>query len=487
MATYNTPGVYVEEISKFPPSVAQVETAIPAFIGYTEKDTRSTGETLLMQPTRIKSLLDYETLYGGADPEKGIEVNITFSNGVRTYNCSIPDGAGKEGPNVHNMYYNLQMYFANGGGPCYIVSVGTYQYAEDQGGTVDKEQLKAGLAAVAKEDEPTILVIPEAVNLATEPDFNEVIQAMLGQCESLGDRFAVLDLWDDASTILGDVSGDLEAFRTGVGSGGKLKYGAAYFPNLNTSLNYDYDASAVALTYSTEASDDSLTSDTGAAAIDGSAMEEIEDDHNHVYNEIKAAIDAQLRVEVAPSSTIAGIYAYVDGTRGVWKAPANVSLNNVIKPKHKIDNLDQDLMNVDTSGKSINAIRSFVGKGVLVWGGRTLAGNDNEWRYVSVRRFFNMVEESVQESTEWAVFEPNDANTWIKVKGMIENFLTNLWKQGALAGSKPEQAFYVNVGLGKTMTAQDILEGYMNVEIGMAAVRPAEFIVLKFSHKLQEA
>ena len=98
-----------------------------------------------------------------------------------------------------------------------------------------------------------------------------------------------------------------------------------------------------------------------------------------------------------------------------------------------------------------------------------------------------MVEESVERASEQFVFEPNDANTWVKIRAMIENFLTLQWRAGALAGSKPEQAFYVRVGLGETMTAEDILNGVMNIEIGMAAVRPAEFIVLKFSHKMQEA
>ena len=103
-----------------------------------------------------------------------------------------------------------------------------------------------------------------------------------------------------------------------------------------------------------------------------------------------------------------------------------------------------------------------------------------------VRRFFNMVEESVKKATEFVVFEPNDANTWMRTKAMIENYLTGLWRAGALAGAKSDDAFFVNVGLGTTMTSQDILEGRMIIEIGMAAVRPAEFIILKFSHKLQE-
>ena len=204
------------------------------------------------------------------------------------------------------------------------------------------------------------------------------------------------------------------------------------------------------------------------------------------YNIIKKAID-DIEMELPPSPMVAGIYANVDSNRGVWKAPANVSLRQVTKPSRKITHDEQAGLNVDTSGKSINAIRTFIGKGVLIWGARTLDGNSNEWRYISVRRFFNFAEESIKKGTERFVFEPNDANTWVKVRAMIENFLTLQWRAGALAGAVPEQAFYVRVGLGETMTSQDILEGRMNVEIGMAVVRPAEFIILKFSHKMQES
>lgn len=192
--------------------------------------------------------------------------------------------------------------------------------------------------------------------------------------------------------------------------------------------------------------------------------------------------------KVPPSGAVAGVFARVDEARGVWKAPANESLNNVTAPAYAVSADEQAGMNVDpTAGKSINIIRSFIGKGTLVWGARTLAGNDNEWRYVNVRRFFNMVEESAKKASEQFVFEANDANTWVKVQGMIENFLTTMWRQGALQGAKPEHAFYVAVGLGKTMTALDILEGRMIVEIGMAVVRPAEFIILRFSHKMAES
>jgi hypothetical protein len=216
-------------------------------------------------------------------------------------------------------------------------------------------------------------------------------------------------------------------------------------------------------------------------------LDQIKSKETSLYNQIKAALTKQ-KVILPPSAAVAGVYARVDRNRGVWKAPANESLLSVVGPASKITHTDQERLNVDpTAGKSINAIRAFTGKGTLIWGARTLAGNDNEWRYISVRRLFNMVEESTKKATSFAVFEPNDATTWLKVKGMIESYLYGLWERGAFFGSTPEKAYFVNVGLGKTMTAQDILEGRMIVEIGIAAVRPAEFIIIRFMHKMPEA
>ncbi|NET08906.1 MAG: hypothetical protein F6K16_30250 [Symploca sp. SIO2B6] len=221
--------------------------------------------------------------------------------------------------------------------------------------------------------------------------------------------------------------------------------------------------------------------------LNGLSMNQLKAVNGVVYAQAQLAID-NLPLILPPSPAVVGIYARVDRTRGVFKAPANEGVASTIQPTIKLTNDIQDRLNVDTvAGKSINAIRSFTGKGTLIWGSRTLDGNSNEWRYVPVRRFFNMAEESIKKATERFVFEPNDANTWTKVRAMIENFLILQWRAGALAGAKPEQAFFVKVGLNETMTALDILEGRMIVEIGMAVVRPAEFIILKFSHKMQES
>ncbi|MEI8634195.1 phage tail sheath subtilisin-like domain-containing protein [Vibrio sp. PP-XX7] len=204
------------------------------------------------------------------------------------------------------------------------------------------------------------------------------------------------------------------------------------------------------------------------------------------YNTVKSLLRSNYLV-LPPSASVVGGIAKTDAARGVWKSPANVALMQVLEPTVSIDNSQQESLNVDeVAGKSINAIRAFVGKGNLIWGARTLAGNDLEWRYISVRRLFNMVEESLEKATAFAVFEPNVPFTWLKLKTMTENYLRNLWQQGALMGASEGEAFFVHVGLGESMTPQDILEGLMKIKIGLAASRPAEFIELTFQHKALE-
>jgi hypothetical protein len=190
---------------------------------------------------------------------------------------------------------------------------------------------------------------------------------------------------------------------------------------------------------------------------------------------------------VPPSGAMVGIYAQVDATRGVWKSPANISINGIVGLTDDINDAEQEDMNIHETGKSINALRKFTGKGFLVWGGRTLAGNSNDWRYINVRRLANMIEESVKKASMQFVFEPNVSLTWISVKGMIDNYLTTLWNDGALAGGKPEHAFFVSVGLNETMSALDVLEGRMIVKIGYAPSRPAEFIILEFKQMQQKS
>ncbi|OXB06250.1 phage tail sheath C-terminal domain-containing protein [Flavobacterium pectinovorum] len=694
--TYKTPGVYIEEIVKFPPSVAQVETAIPAFIGYTEKATNKINGDLKLQPTRITSLLEYERFFGFAKPETTISVTINDVSGNSGDTRSIiVDQPTSKQPFL--MYYSMQLFFANGGGPCYIISVGRYGNDLDETDSpvtviTNSDALNDGLAELEKVDEPTLILFPDATKVdGILPDsFYGLYNNALAQCHNLQDRFTLIDTlsYDESSPT----DPNIDALRNIISSEkDTIKYGAVYYPHLETILDYTFDASKITVkhySYTAKAYDqiaagleliegptgidatvaklvddsvagdiagevsdmflqmysnnatgfnlgvtfvtdaakktaflknldkvlatlesltllrNSLNDEANAAistisdedmviagnissaltafnlnftatnkidsvyknlktlkkkiqdentaakmlkiistddvsfdkelkklliydqlnlqtgitgltnnfsgvkgtlltllnhiksvngkdvnngALNGRKLSALEDIDNATFNKILTEI-YNLPITLPPSSAVAGVYARVDRDRGVWKAPANVSLNYVIKPTVKITNTIQDNLNVDTvAGKSINAIRSFTGKGTLIWGSRTLAGNDNEWRYVPVRRFFNMAEESIKKATEQFVFEPNDANTWIRVRAMIENFLILQWRAGALAGAKPEQAFYVRIGIGQTMSALDILEGRMIVEIGMAVVRPAEFIILRFSHKMQES
>ena len=315
-------------------------------------------------------------------------------------------------------------------------------------------------------------------------DFYNVFKAALAQCNQLQDRFTILDVFDK-----GSLADSISGLRSGVGTQ-YLKYGAVYYPDLVTSLSYPNTAIEFESSATTQAQLSGNTLADVLATAEASGGTTTADAWNAIEKTVLDAIKTEKEnnpITLPPSGAIAGIFAAVDRDRGVWKAPANVSITGVLKPEITITNTEQDDLNVSTTGKSVNAIRAFTGRGILVWGARTLAGNDAEWRYVPVRRLFIFVEESIRKATEFVVFEPNDANTWLRVKTMIENFLINLWKDGALAGPTPEAAFFVKVGLGETMTAQDILDGKLIVEIGMAAVRPAEFIILRFSHKLQEA
>lgn len=470
-----TPGVYTTEIPTLPPSVAQVSSAIPAFIGYTQLAQDEVGASLNMVPTKIFSLKDYELYFGLAENEPGIsvDININSTTGTTIGNATISN------PSEHNMYYSLRIYFDNGGGPCYIISIGTTP------SPLNPDDYIGGLNVLSASDEPTIIVFPEGQSLDEAAYYNTVISQAIEQCMVLQDRFTLVDIHHSLPVSIGspiepsptNTTGTIDNFRLQFLRNNDLNYAAAYYPNLKTTLDYSYQTSEVNINVSTDGGEPTT-----------STMDTFQSSGTSIYNLALDRIRAQLSPTLPPSPAIAGIYAKVDGSRGVWKAPANVSINSIFGVTDFITDAEQDTMNIDPdTGKSVNAIRPFTGKGILVWGARTLEGNSNEWKYISVRRFFIMVEESAKKATFPFVFEPNDAKTWIKVRAMLENYLTLLWRQGALAGAKPEHAFFVRCGLGQTMTAQDILNGKLIVEIGMAAVRPAEFIILRFSHKLQES
>ena len=178
---------------------------------------------------------------------------------------------------------------------------------------------------------------------------------------------------------------------------------------------------------------------------------------------------------VPPSGHMAGIWARSDETRGVHKAPANEAIRGALALELQITKGEHDQLNPT----GINCIRAFPGRGIRVWGARTLS-SDPAWRYLNVRRLFNYVEESILEGTQWVVFEPNDLNLWQRVKRTLNAFLVRTWRDGALFGATPGEAFYVKCD-SETNPQEVIDAGQLVVEIGIAPVKPAEFVIFRIS------
>jgi phage tail sheath protein FI len=525
---YKTPGVYIVEKNAFPNSVVEVATAVPAFIGYTEKADNK-GSSLINKPYRVTSLAEYAAVFGGAPHDKFKLPPFEAKKPDAGGGGDDPAPAGPTEPDVkageksytiqradsdsdtvrYYLYRAMQLFFANGGGPCYIVSVGLYGKRVD----IQKKLLDEGIKLLLKEQEPTMVVVPDAMALKQDEGI-ELQKAMLMHCGvEMKNRFAILDIHDGFN----DDDEAVKTFRNSLGTT-QLKYGAAYYPWLNTVIVENSDLGFETFDKRSELTDllkEAHAKDTDILKYISQVSDEarikayadqklnpdlkldatyVPDEELHkilfavspTYVKILSIIKHRLNL-LPPSGAMAGVYTLVDNLRGVWKAPANVSLAGVVSPAVSISHNQQEGLNVDTAGKSINAIRSFIGEGVLVWGARTLDGNSLDWRYINVRRTMIMIEESLRLATKAYVFEPNVSGTWVTIKGMANNFLTSVWKRGGLAGASPEDAFSVSVGLGETMTAEDILEGILRVTILVAVSRPAEFIEITFQQQMQKS
>ncbi|WDF53903.1 phage tail sheath family protein [Mucilaginibacter sp. KACC 22063] len=496
--TFMTPGVYIEEKSAFPNSAVAVETAVPTFIGYTDIASRN-GRSLVGQPIRITSFAEYTEYFGA-----GFKAKYTVDSATDAdKDAFVINGLKKKLKIADNhtfyLYNAIRLFYANGGGPAYIYSVGTYGdkpegleiKAEDFTGSADVPSV---FDQLIKEPEITLIVIPDAIALG-EACYESIYQPVLNHCGKMQSRFAIFDLVKPSSNA--DTDKIVASFRDKIDNN-FLSYGAAYYPWLNATVVHpdeiDFENFDAGIDLG-----EVLPEDAAKGMV--SKFKAIEDpsdnDKRNFHLSLKATSITYVHLlnelrnkenELPPSGAMAGIYTMVDNSRGVWKAPANVSVSMVNVPNINISNDVQQNLNVDVmAGKSINVIRPFPGVGTLVWGARTLDGNSQDWKYINVRRTMIMIEQSIKLACRAYVFEPNDANTWITVKSMIENFLTNLWKQGALSGASPEQAFDVQIGLGSTMTANDILDGYMRVSVKVAVVRPAEFILITFQQQMQQS
>jgi len=548
MATeFSAPGVFAGENLAFSRPIAGVETGVPVFIGYTQF-ARQDGRPAFFELVRIASLPEYEAAFGGRymptyrlAPGSAAEHDVVaqrWDAAARRFApayVSIPrtrptDPANAARPARFNLHDSIRLFYANGGGPCYVVSVGDYTGAHRGMAAIDVAALQKGLDVAGGTTGPTMLVVPDAVQLAptgsqngmsVSSDFATLMRAMLEQCGRLQDRVAILDVY--AADALDPVHADFHSrlgavvdnFRDSVGDSA-LDFGGAYFPFLATSIvgAADIDYAAFDPTDLRAVLTDQAASVHPDAAAGGPAA-----NHNPDFLRLKALIDAMAstvdrstqagRAAIAalnrdlvaalpllaqmeavvqadlallpPSGALAGVCAQNDMVRGVWHAPANIGLKEVLAPSFNLTHAQQGLLNAPGDGKAIGAVRFFDGRGTLVWGARTLDAKYLEPRYIQVRRTLIYIEQSLRTVLDAFVFESNDARTWDAVRLAVTSFLQDLWRAGGLFGAKAEDAFVVRCGLGATMTMADIDAGRLIVQVGVAVLHPAEFVILRLA------
>ncbi len=320
-------------------------------------------------------------------------------------------------------------FFQNGGKRCFIVKVPAgSDEAETNANIIGKDEgagKRTGLQSLIEVDDVNIVAVPGVTDITVQ-------KSVITHCENMKDRFCILDAPENAD--LDEVQNHKNQVVSTKG------YAALYYPWIKVNVEKGTEVDV---------------------EIGGQTVKET-----------KISFEQKF---MPPSGYLAGIYARTDTERGVHKAPANEMVRGALELKVPITKGEQDILNP----KGINCIRSFSGRGILVWGARTTA-SDPLWKYVNVRRLFLFLEESIDEGTQWVVFEPNDKALWGRVVQTVTNFLTNVWKDGALAGTTPDEAFFVRCD-ETTMTQDDINNGRLICEIGVAPVRPAEFVIFRIA------
>lgn len=449
------PGVYIEEDATPAISVSQGATAVPLFIGaFAALDDKYKGKIL-----RISGWLDFVQMFTASSAGYSASVEITSTektdaSGETGGTDTTDSGAAATAAAVAYEYVPkapvvteataalaLQLYFQNGGNPCYVFAL------ED---TTDATLLASIPTLMGEYDDITLLAVLDG----TEAYRDAVYKALTGSLDQSKGYFLIAD--SESAAAPDSVKG--------------FDHVAVYYPALSVKPGKINDSDVAISGY------DDGTTNTVTTLAD-----------LRKTNSTLAAQVSDLLTQSVPALTVpaagamAGVYCKTDRERGVWKAPANVILSGVSDVSVRVSDDAQGPMNE----AGVNVIRYFSDRGVVVWGARTQQNDDN-WRYISVRRLFDTAERDVKKAMRPVVFEPNNQPTWTRVWAAIDTYLYGVWQKGGLAGNSPEEAYFVRIGKGITMTEEDINQGKMIVQIGMAAVRPAEFIILQFTQNMAQ-
>jgi phage tail sheath protein FI len=367
------------------------------------------------EPELLTSFADFELIYGGLD-----DLEFEFAD-TKATGCESQ---------INYLAYAARAFFENGGRKLYVARIyepgsdsnqgdGRLPSADSYAGG-DTEEGKTGLESLAAINEISIIAAPgysaRSVNLSPEENVKRATQIAQHLIAHCKRLRNRFAVLDSPDQ---QSPTEVKNFRAQFDS----KYAALYYP--------------------------------WVTAVDPADSEK------------------QRQINLPPSGFVAGIYARVDEERGVFKAPANEELKGIVGLKTLLNQRQQDVLN--PSG--VNCLRHFPGRGFFVWGARTIS-SDPEWRYVNVRRHFLYIENSIDQGTQWVVFEPNTEELWALVRRLIERFLLVEWRKGGLMGTKPAEAFFVRCDRS-TMTQDDIDNGRLICVVGVASIRPAEFVIFR--------
>ncbi|MCT4616097.1 MAG: hypothetical protein N4A49_14635 [Marinifilaceae bacterium] len=479
VANRKTPGVYTKEVARTTSSsFVQQATAVAGFVGYTEKAINEDGEDLTNKVVRIKHLADFEKYFGGAPkPIYGVSGD--------SIELTSPE---------FSLYKNLLHFYENGGGLCYIVSVGAYE-KESVANQISYKDLLKGLETFKRDDRAKIICIPESIKLE-ESECYRLYKEMLKHCVETEVRFAVIDVYEGDKEISNDAECPITRFRSNIDVDTVgTDYAAAYYPYLQTSVISTNDLGYWNVT------EELLQKTIGLEGDDFNRLFTTINPDAEEYNKLKKSNDVnaylmakfpayvKLLKQIArkenllgSAAGVAGIYCTNDRSKGVQNSPGGFGITG--KLPFQISDEEQAELNVHELGTSINAIRDF--GSTKIWGVRTIKGISVDWRYIGVRRAMLMIRESIKKSIKQYIFSPNTSDTWLSVKASCEMFLRNLLRDKVLAGESESDAFLVEIGLGETMEEQDILDGIMKLNIKVAFTRPAEFIEINFEQIVNE-
>ncbi len=485
MPSYLSPGVYVEEIPPLARPIAGVSTSTPGFIG--------------VIPDTVQIPAPTQTGDSAGDVARGFKwVNVTLPPAAQVYlittwaqytslfgdfvgqasspATSVSPASVNQGQNY--LAQAVYGFFDNGGSSCYVTRVAT------------EANLSAALAAFARTDGISMVAAP---GLTAAADY----EALMDHCENRLDRVAILDpVQVDSGTAF--ASGDFSSLAKPTTAGGlrprDSEYAAFYFPWIQvqdpTGAFIVGSQKTVTWTASTaftlgqtvidpngnrQEVTTAGTSDTKAPAW-ATGLDKTTTDSGVTWTNMGPMPPANNYFP--PSGHVAGIYANTDATRGVFKAPANAPVLGALGLRWALGKADQDGLNPP----GVNLIRSLNG-GILVWGARTVGGDDNgSFKYISTRRYFNYLRSSIEQGTQFVVFEPNSPALWQRILRTVGDFLLNEWRNGGLFGTKPEQAFFVQCD-SNTNTSVTIALGQVITEIGVAIVQPAEFVIFRIQQQ----